>query len=162
MERVASIWVEIQAKGDPSKNKKNDKSYALKVTTSETVGRNSLGNIPKVVSEVDKMQVQDEQPQEYVVKEIAIENEDKENVAKMETDGGGPILGKRGRVKGNSSSKKGKERPRNKGARRWKKKVKRPVTQLSLPHEGCCLECKRGSAPLFCISNQEAFEKCSS
>ena len=98
MEIVAPIWVKIQAKGDPSKNKKNDKSYALKVTTSEIVGSNSLGNIPKVVSEVDKMQVQDEQPQEYVVKEIAIENEDRENVAKMETDGGGPILGKRGRV----------------------------------------------------------------
>ena len=62
----------------------------------------------------------------------------------------------------NFSSKKGKGRPRNKGARRWKKKVKRPVTLLSLPHEGCCLECKRGWAPLFCISNQEAFEKCSS
>ena len=44
------------------------------------MGSNNLGNIPKVV-EVDKMQVQEEQPQEYVVKETANENEDMKNVA---------------------------------------------------------------------------------
>ena len=47
------------------------------------MGSSNLGNIPKVVVEVDKMEVQDEQPQEYVVKETASENEDEDNAAKM-------------------------------------------------------------------------------
>ena len=57
--------------------------------------------------------------------------------------------------------RRGRNEPRNKGARGWKKKDRRPVTLLSLPHEGFCLECKSGWEPFFCISNQEAFEKCS-
>ena len=69
--------------GGPSKNKKDDKFDYLKVITNEIMGSSSLGNIPKFVVEVDKMQVQDEQPQEYVVKETASENEDGENAAKM-------------------------------------------------------------------------------
>ena len=84
------------------------------------MGNNSLEKILKVVAEVDKVQVQEEQPQDYVVKEIANENENGENVANMETDGGGPILGKRGRVEGSSSSKKGKERTKKQGSKRMK------------------------------------------
>ena len=88
--------------GGPSKNEKDDKYDSLKVTTNENVGNNSLEKISKVIAEVDKVQVQEEQPQDYVIKETANENEDKENVVNMETDGGGPILGKRGRVKGSA------------------------------------------------------------
>ena len=95
--------------GGPSKNEKDEKYDALKVTTNEIVGNNNLEKIPKVIVKVDKVQVQEEQPQDYVVKETANENEDRENVANMENDGGGPILGKRGRVEGSSFSKKGKE-----------------------------------------------------
>ena len=40
-------------KGDPSKNEKDDKSDALKVSTVQIVGSTSLGNIPKVVAKVD-------------------------------------------------------------------------------------------------------------
>ena len=54
----------------------------------------------------------------YVVKETAGENEDKEKVAKMKTDGGGPSLGKRGRVEGTSSSKNGRERTKKQGNKR--------------------------------------------
>ena len=64
------------SQGGPSKNEKDDKSYALKVTTNEIVGNNSLGKIPKVVDEVDKVKVQKEQPHDYVVKETTNENED--------------------------------------------------------------------------------------
>ena len=53
-----------------------------------------------------------------MVKETTSENKDRENVAKMETDGGGLILGKRGRVEGTSSSKKGKERTKKQGSKR--------------------------------------------
>ena len=104
--------------GGPSKNDKDEKSNSLKVTTKEIVGNNSLEKIPKVVAEVDKIQVQEEQPQDNVVKETANENEDRENVANMEIDGGGPILGKRGRVEGSSSSKKGNERTKRQGSKR--------------------------------------------
>ena len=53
-----------------------------------------------------------------MVKKTASENEDRENVAKMETDGGGPILGKRGRVEGTSSFKKWKEWTKKQGSKR--------------------------------------------
>ena len=59
------------------------------------MGNNGLEKILKVVAEVDKVQVQEEQPQDYVVKETTNENEDRENVANMEIGGGGPILGKK-------------------------------------------------------------------
>ena len=52
------------SQGAPSKNEKDDKSDALKVTTNEIVGNNSLEKIQKVVDEVDKVQVQEEQPQD--------------------------------------------------------------------------------------------------
>ena len=53
-----------------------------------------------------------------MVKETVDENEDKEKVAKMKTDGGGPNLGKRGRIEGTSSFKKGRERTKNQGNKR--------------------------------------------
>ena len=56
-----------------------------------------------------------------MVKETSNENEDRENVANMEIDRGGPILGNRGRVEGSSSSKKGKERTKKQGSKRMEK-----------------------------------------
>lgn len=50
-----------------------------------------------------------------MLKEASSKFEDRETIAKMESNGSGPILGKKGRVESSYSSKKGKDRSKKQG-----------------------------------------------